>query len=505
MSATETAVSREHLRTFHLSGRGLDALRPAASLRPALGEEILAALPPADSVSPAQLLALHASCLAAERAAARARFQLALKQSVAHLQDLLAVDDAKRAPASAERAAASLGANAQKFLAVPRLIGAFPKPAHSLLEPARRRRSQAALAILEKALAESAPASWLFSTEEVDGPDGGRAVVCADPCAGALALCDRQLTEIVPVLRAMRVAALEASCSYDPSIHDEMLERFDWQTADPGEIAALPAIVVLETPEHLAQASLTSFSRLLRSGRPVQILVRASGLSIEDLSGSIADFGALALAHRGPFVLQSSTAARDHLLNGFAEMARTLRPAVAVVNAAPGLEAALLAFSNAFPLFRYDPDREGGWWKRFSLVEPNPVFASLTPLDALILSPRFRDQCRILPADAPQEDQLELHEYLKLYKAAPPLVVPFLNVIDEAGRPHRLAVTRELVHICFDRTRAWEMLAALATPPAEPPPAAIAPVAEASIREEATRLAYQQMLALLADPQALAV
>ncbi|HVO97661.1 MAG TPA: hypothetical protein VMT15_06315 [Bryobacteraceae bacterium] len=502
MTATESAVSREHLRTFHLSGRGLPSLRPAAPLRPALSEEILAALPSTDSAEP--LPALYASCLTAERASQRARFQLALRQSVAHLQDLLAIDDAKRAPASAEKTAASLGANAHKFLAVPQLIGAFPKPPHSLMERERRARCQFALAILEEALAEPHPALWVFSTEAEDCPAGGKAIACADPCAEALAFCDRQLAEIVPVLRAMRVALLEASSSYDASIHDEMLERFDWQTADPGEIAALPAIVVLETPEHLAQNSLTSFSRLLRSGRPVQILVRATGLYIEDLSGSVADFGALALAHRGPYVLQSSLAVRDHLLHGLAQMVRTLRPAVAIVNVAPSFEAALLSCSKAFPLFYYDPDREGGWWKRFSLVEPDPLFASLTPLDALILSLRFRDQCRILPADAPQEDQIELHEYLRLYTTAPPLLVPFLNVIDDAGHTHRLAVTRELVHICFDRSRAWDMLAALATPPAETQPVGMEPAAEASIREEATKLAYQQVLALLADPQALA-
>lgn len=501
MSATETIVSREHLRTFHLTGRGLEHLRPAGPLRPALSEEVRKALSapqgPSDS-----LLAKHAAALAAARAPVRARFSLALKQAVAHLQDLLAVDDAKRTPASSGKA--SLGASAQRFLAVPELIRALPKPPHSLMEPERRARCASSLAVLETALAESSPAFWLFSAEPVDCPAGGKAISCPDPCEAALAFCDRQLAEIAPVLRAMRIASLEVSSSYDPAIHDEVLERFDWQTADPDEIAALPAVVVLETPERLAQASLTSFSRLLRSGRPAQILVQATGLSIEDLSGSVADFGALTLAHRGPFVLQSSMAAPDHLTNGLFEMARTLRPAVAIVNAAERLEAALLTYSKAFPLFRYDPDRAGGWWKRFSLVEPEPVFAGITPLDALILAPRFRGQCRILPPDAPADDQLELHEYLKLYKTAPPLVVPFLNAIDEAGHPHRVAVTRELVHICFDRSRAWDMLAALASPPVEPLPEGVAPAAEASIREEAKKQAYQQMLALLENPRALA-
>ena len=38
--SSDSAVSREQLRTFHLTGRGLDALLPAGRLRPALLEQL---------------------------------------------------------------------------------------------------------------------------------------------------------------------------------------------------------------------------------------------------------------------------------------------------------------------------------------------------------------------------------------------------------------------------------------------------------------------------------
>ena len=58
---------------------------------------------------------LHAEALAAGRAPARSAFLLDLRQSVAHLEDLLAVNDARRAPATAELVAASHGAEAGRF------------------------------------------------------------------------------------------------------------------------------------------------------------------------------------------------------------------------------------------------------------------------------------------------------------------------------------------------------------------------------------------------------
>jgi len=476
---------REQLRTFHLSGKGLDELRPTSPMRPVLPEEVLKALPPAESFQPEPLASLHASALAAERAPARAKFLAALKQAVAQLQDLLSVDDAKRTPAGAGHISASLGAEAGRFLAVDELTGAWKRPASPVMDDTRRGRCAASLAVLEQALAAARPESIVFSH------DGAS--------ADALAASHRQLDEAAPVLRAMRVAALEALGSYDAATHDEVLARFDWQTAEPWEIAALPSIVVLETPERLAQASLTAFSKLLRSGRPVQILVSADGLSIDDLSGSVTDIGTLALAHRGAFVLQSSVAVREHLTQGLGEMARTLRPAVAVVSVANSkqdwLETSLLAHSKAFPLFRYDPDREGGWWQRFALAEPGAAFETVTPLDALTV--RFAPQFRAIPGKA-EKDQLELREYFKQYKTAPPQVIPFLNAVDAAGHPHRLAVTRELVHIGFDRLRAWEMLAALTVAPVEPK--AVEASAALTIREDAAKDAYKQVLAMLADP-----
>ena len=269
--------------------------------------------------------------------------------------------------------------------------------------------------------------------------------------------CDRQLARFATVLRALRTARLEIDSAYDPSIHDELLNRFDWQAADAEELAALPAIVVMETAERLAQMSLTFFGLLLRSGRPVQILVTGSGLYADDLSGFVPDFGYLAIAHREAFVLQSSVASPGHLKNGLAEMARTLRPAVAVVSM---LEIPLLHLSRAFPLFRYDPDRGETWSERFELVvEPAH---GLTAAHAAAVLNDFRPHFRVIPDSAWNDEQVELRDYLAAYKQKVPLTIPFLWVLDKQGVPQRAILTRELVNLVRDRNRAWRIFEELA-------------------------------------------
>jgi hypothetical protein len=501
----ETGAAQE-LRTFHLAGRGMEGFRPEGNLEPVLQDRSV--LP---SSGPGPLAALYGKLLGEERAAARSRFRAELKQSVARLQELLSIDRAKRMAASMEQVSASFGSQAGRFLAVPKLTGALERKGHESapMDEVRRRRCETALTALEKAEREEAgkPVFWLFhagsSVPEV-GVWGGSEQSAPDPCFAALACSNQQLAELVPLLRAIRIARLEAVCSYNDAVHDELLERFDWQAADPHEIAALPVVVALEPAERLAHVSFASFSRLMRSGKPAQVLIPADGPCTEDLSGAVMDPGAIALAHRGAFVLQSSLARGEHLEFGLREMARSLRPAVAVVGVplydddpASWREAFLMASSPAFPLYRYDPDRAVTWQDGFDLRLPGNEFAGLTAAEVLVASDRFRDHFRMIPQEAWSEDQMEIREYLKSYVSAPPPFVPFIEARDETGRSLRLAVTRELAQLSLNSARAWEMLTGMAAKAS--PVAAAAP----AMQQESADAAYRQVLALLADPESL--
>jgi hypothetical protein len=295
------------------------------------------------------------------------------------------------------------------------------------------------------------------------------------------------------------MAKLEAVSAYDPAFHDEAVERLDWQTADPWEIAALPVVIALQSAGRL---SLNSFSQVLLAGRPVQVLIP---WTLPDATGpDVADCGAIALMHRAAFVLQTSLARWDHLSKGFAEMAQAIAPSVAVV-AIPTAEhdasvgwrkASLLARSQAFPLYRYDPDREGEWADKFELRP-----ADSPGLEALVVASRFVGDLRSIPPEAPNDGLMELSQYLRMQQAVPPFTIPFVNVTDEDGAPRRIVVTNAMVRLCGDRMRAWEMLTALAVRPRPTSDEITPPADHAAIRESATKEAYMRVIALLANPE----
>lgn len=560
-------ITREQLRTFHLAGRELDEYRPE-SLRPsildglplpalesaypvfvapgkaprslagapekaaAINEEIgdRAMVSAAEIRSAAELPQngwfisfraealplLYGAVLSAGRKSARARFLERLKQAIASLSNLLAIDDAHRAgpPASGEISAA-LGSESRQFFrpeVLEQALQGTPAPAHRM-DAERRARCEATLAVLEQALADfqQAPVFRLFHSAAAPArieQFGGQSHPCADPCDTALEFCDRKLRLFAEVLRALRTAQLEASAAFDPAIHAAPIARLDWQTADPEDLAALPGVVVLEQADRLAKMSLTSFARLLRSGRPVQILIPSPGLHVENPGGTAPDFGHLSMTHREAFVLQSSMAHLDHLLDGFEKMARSLRPSVAVVAvpedvAAPPdrwLAAALCILSRAFPLFRYDPEAGARWSERFQMADPGAAFAVLNAAHAMAVSEQFQAHFRVIPSRAWDGEQMELQEYLARYQSAPPLAIPYLLVANGGSEPQRAILTRELAALCRDRAQAWELFSELAgARKQETDPATLD-----QARREGVKDAIERTLALLANPGALA-
>ena len=591
---TEAQLSRESLRTFHISGQGLDDAIPAGALRPTiLGSledlpdlesfypmcvhpdgmarpfrELVGELEHAGIITSAfraamngqpcmlledaapaaidslvecskpeiarlrkllpagaflvafhsdSLVLLHAAKIAEARRAQRAQFWEEVKHTASRVREMLLLDAAHAPGAvSPESVTASLGSRAGAFFNSARLAKALASPRNPLrrMDPERRSRCETTLAMLEEGLhdANNHPAFWLFHSGIFGAtsapPDvvlfRGSARWAVDSFAAALQFCDTHLEHLTHLLRALRVARLEIDSSFDPQVHEEMLARFDWQSASPAELNALPPIVVIETADSLGQASLSSFGRVLRSGRPVQVLILRAGLEPQDLREFTPDFGYLSMAHRESFVLQSSLADPSHLLRGFESMAQTLRPAVAVV-AGPRkhdperyhddreawLEESLLALSRTFLLFSYNPESGPRWADRFRILPRAEALGDLTAAHVAAVSEHLRHQFRIIPPSAWTSEQMELKPYLEAYTERPPLAIPYLWIERPGGDQQRVALTRDLVNFCLDRRRAcalFEELAGIGQTPV---------ATDETARQEGARDALQRVIAML--------
>ncbi|NIV35111.1 MAG: ferredoxin, partial [Anaerolineae bacterium] len=110
--------------------------------------------------------------------------------------------------------------------------------------------------------------AWLKQTA------GFEAVTAKDPCEEATRLFDEEAGRLAKVFGAARIAELEIEGIYDPAIHDPFFANFDWETFNRDELLLLPAVIALESADHVSGDGMSSFSRLLSSGRPVQIFVR---------------------------------------------------------------------------------------------------------------------------------------------------------------------------------------------------------------------------------------
>ena len=440
-------------------------------------------------------LRLYLEVLEAVRAPLRRRFTAQLERHRERLRDLLQLDrmssDEGRTP---EALIAQLGATAADLIdsdALSRTLLDDTGPAH--LDEARRRRVEEALATIDCHLEQQGrlPRVVFLRPPGLDFPlSGEEQEEHPDPLAAAVGYFDGTARRLATVFRAARVASLEAEGSYRPELHDEVLADLDWEVFSPDELALVPLVAVVTTGRSLRQRGQGSLSELLRSSRPVHVIVQdeiGAPDEAEDLSAFHLDLGYLAMAHREVFVVGSTLARPDRLTEGLVRMVQAPRPGLALMHL-PARELTrwhvLLAEAalrgRACPYFLYDPDAGPSWADRFHLEgNPQPDAAwpthpvkylegeeektlevAFTFADAVALEPAYLRHLRVIPRAAwNDERQQPLAEYVEaLDREGPQPSIPYLWVVDEKEELQRAVVTRELALVCRDRLRGWRIL-----------------------------------------------
>lgn len=440
---------------------------------------------------------LHLRAIRRALRPARAELLAELDSLCERLRTLLGDD-----PGQGERSlAATLGGSPRPLIDADALARTVPARRGTRELPAELRElARRALGEIERGRARLAeePEVVVVTAEPIPvalaGPEV-RELRHPDAAQAAVGVFDGLVAPYEDLLRARRLARRLVDGSYDPVQHQPMLQRFGWEGFEIGELLAVPRVVVLERGGRLRGGSLSSFSSLLRSARPIHLLVSedASGLMAgetwEALAGYHRGLGHLAVAHREAFVTQGSLARPDHLVESLERMARCLRPAVAVVAlpwarspVAGWAQAVAALHGRATPCFRHDPEAGESWADRFDLegnVSPEapwPIVrhAALTPegkeqelesaftfAHAAALAPSHRRHFRLVPAEAWGEDQVELGRWLAGGSESLSQL-PYIWVRGEGAELQRAILTRELAFACRDRLEAWHVLQELA-------------------------------------------
>ncbi len=448
-------------------------------------------------------LLLHvARCKSAPR---RAAFSQEVSQLAASLKALLAVEKSKLASARKSTALKqSIGASNNFFNATAMSKMMNHSQGSTPMAAARRKRIEGALEILDAyqndpVLVRAVHTDKLGETLLADAADFA-SVSNADPCSVAAATFDAEAEKLAKVFAALRIAKLESKDAYKPAIHDAWFKNFGWEGFSQEELLLIPTIVAIDNANNVAGSGLSSFSQLLSSGRPVQILVRvqahnnpAAGEGEDPFQRFRVELGYLGISHRQAVVAQSSAARYEHLLEQYGLALDATRTGLHLVSTGvksseggsldPWFVASAALEGRAHPFFLINPDAGDDFASRMDFSSnpqaehdwPNHNYSyidadgnsitselSFTFADYALLIPSLKDHFGVVPEGNSSDDLVPVAQWLALPEEQANSSVPFIWAVDGKDVMQRLVISRALVMACRDRRNYWRTLQELA-------------------------------------------
>jgi ferredoxin len=329
--------------------------------------------------------------------------------------------------------------------------------------------------ILEKGLETAERFAWndYLPLASVTTTPGGQAVLTA------IEHFDRHAGNAAAFFSAVRLAQLEIAGQYKPELHDDFFAHFNWRQFSDAEMEACMPVVACTRAASLLDSEWKAFAEVLTTGRPIKTM--AFRLSGEEEYRQ--EPGALAIAHRDAYVMQSAAIQPDVLYQGLREGLSGNFPALfhlLVPDAGflmPGASAAVEG--REFPGFTFDCRKGPRWGSRFD-IHDNPEPEADWPLvsldyrtaeggeenmemlftfaDYAALHPGFSQYFHLVPAAQWTEDLVPVSSYLDLSEADRYSKVPFIWVINGANELVKAAIAWPLVQLCRERLDFWHFL-----------------------------------------------
>jgi len=371
------------------------------------------------------------------------------------------------------------------------------------MSPERHQRIERALTVLQEYQDEPVLVRFVGELEDSQFTQSTMLEVISnsDPCRRAAEIFEHEAARFARVFAAVRIAGLEIEGIYDPAVHDSWFAGFDWQAFSEAEMYLVTRVVAVASADHIAGDGLPSFSRLLTSRMPVNILVWVTAY---DNPGAMPgegpfdsfrfELGYFGIGHRQAVVAQTSAANYEDLLSGFLTALDGTRTCLHLIDNGTQIQtqgpllhswvvasAALESRAQPFILvnpeagdhaaervsFGSNPQPERDWpVETFSYQntegEITEMDLAFTFADYSLLIPQLHEYFRMVPDGCHSEDLVSVDSYLNLPADRSDRCVPFVWAVDAEGALHRLAVSRILMLACQDRLNYWRTLQELA-------------------------------------------
>jgi pyruvate-ferredoxin/flavodoxin oxidoreductase len=320
--------------------------------------------------------------------------------------------------------------------------------------------------------------------------------------------------------KAVRMAEMELAGEYLPDIHEDFFRRFEWKQFNEQEWLLCPPVVSIGGDGAMYDIGFQNLSRALMSGMPIKVLVvdtqvysnTGGQACTSGFIGQVSDMapygaakhgkqeirkemGLIGMAHRTSYVMQSTIAHSNHLIEGYIDGLNSRRPAVfniyAVCPPEHGVgddrsvdQSKLAVESRAYPLFKFNPDL-GTTFSECVSLEGNPspdtdwpvyslkyidengaeqrMEVPMTFADFAATEARFGKQFKKAPPATWNDDMVSFADFLKLDHDEREGKFPFIWAVDQKNRLTRLLVAEDLVRAAEERLHYWRQLKDIAS------------------------------------------
>ena len=379
-----------------------------------------------------------------------------------------------------------------------------------------------------------------------------------DTASMALGVFEGHMSKMADGFRVIRQAEALLKGQYNPDTVEDEYRYFDWEDFTDEEFHLCPPVVAVGGDGAMYDIGFQNLSRAMMSGKPIKVVVVDTqvysntggqactsgffgqisdmaqfGKAIKGKQEPRKEIGLIGMAHRTTYVLQSTIAHSNHMIEGFIQGLKARRPAL--FNLYPSCQpehgigddmghhqAKLAVESRAYPLFRYDPDR-GETIAECLDIDGNPAVdldwpvakiqyvergkekemeIPTTFVDFAVTETRFRKHFRKVPRDAWNEDMMLVSEYLELDEDDREGHVPYVWALDAKQQLSRLLVDETMVRSAAERRDFWVKLRALAEVPDKTEPVDEAQI-ESRVRQEVVQKIASGLMGLVSGSEAL--
>lgn len=315
-------------------------------------------------------------------------------------------------------------------------------------------------------------------------------------CAKALKAFQDRLPEMARLMKAVSIAELEIENRYREAKHDRYFESFDENSLRLEDLASFPSYLVHLRGRKPGAAEQDCLFRILSSDLPIKVLHQTDDI-LDDLSAAAVQFSSggrtaliagMAVGLNSAYVLQSGTAnlygLRDRIVAGLAFHGPALfNVYTGSTTNVPGLPAYIVSAaatdSRAFPILIYDPAAGPDWASRFRVDDnPQPHAAwpvlrlgfeddelqtvasdiAFTFVDFAACDDRMARYLTRVPRAAWHDGMVPIGEYLELDAGARSGKAPYILMIDEHDRLHRVVVDGKLIDAARHFGDRWRSL-----------------------------------------------